>query len=359
MSGNTKCFHLNKNIKNLIQFVLFTSAGALILYLVYARYNKAFQEDCMIKGIPLENCNLLDKVITDFTEAKIEWIILTILLFVISNVSRGIRWQMLLKGLGKTTKFSNAFFTIMLGYFGNLGIPRMGELIRPAAMSKYEKIPLEQVMGTVVVDRILDFISVFIVILLAFSLEFNTFQAYFADNLGDSRLANNLLLLIGVAGVLGVFLIWLFRKRLQKTAIYKRLEKIIIGFIDGLKTIATLEKPGWFIFHSIAIWVIYYLMTYLCFFSFEPTAHLAPAAGLVVFVFGALGMIFPSPGGMGTYHMMIIAGLSIYGVSGEDGFSMANIIFFSIQLFCNISLGLVALVALPIINRDYLKNESI
>ena len=74
--------------------------------------------------------------------------------------------------------------------------------------------------------------------------------------------------------------------------------------------------------------------------------------GLMVFVFGALGMVVPSPGGLGTYHLMIMAGLTIYGVEAVDGFSFANILFFAIQIFGNVLFGIIALVALPIINRD-------
>ena len=92
-------------------------------------------------------------------------------------------------------------------------------------------------------------------------------------------------------------------------------------------------------------------MTYLCFFAFAPTANLGMTAGLVVFVFGTMGMIIPTPGGMGSYHFLIGEGLKIYGISDADGFSFANIIFFSIQIFCNIGFGLIALLVLPWINK--------
>lgn len=98
---------------------------------------------------------------------------------------------------------------------------------------------------------------------------------------------------------------------------------------------------------------MYFAMTYLSFFAFGPTAHLAPIAGLIVFVFGGWGIVIPSPGGMGTYHYLAQVALAMYGVNGDDGFSWANISFFSIQLGCNISIGIIALILLPIINRNY------
>ena len=77
---------------------------------------------------------------------------------------------------------------------------------------------------------------------------------------------------------------------------------------------------------------MYYMMTYLCFFAFAPTAHLAPIAALTVFVFGTFGIVIPSPGGMGTYHVLATAALVIHGVNSNDAFSFANIMFFSIQI---------------------------
>ena len=97
---------------------------------------------------------------------------------------------------------------------------------------------------------------------------------------------------------------------------------------------------------------MYFLMTYVCFFAFEPTAHLSATVALVVFVFGGWGIVIPSPGGMGTYHFLATTALGFYGIAGDDGFSWSNISFFTIQIGCNISVGLLALVLLPIINRS-------
>jgi len=54
---------------------------------------------------------------------------------------------------------------------------------------------------------------------------------------------------------------------------------------------------------------------------------------------------------MGTYHFLVTAGLMLYGVNGADGFSFANILFFTIQIFGNIIFGILAMVMLPFLNR--------
>ena len=340
----------------ILKFLGFLAIGLTILYLVYQQQAKAYQEECAVKFIAPEDCSLIDKVVTDFQNANYWWILIVLLLFTLSNVSRAIRWQMLLKPLGRSPKLINCFLSVLIGYFANLGIPRMGEVVRGGTLSQYENMGMEKVMGTIVVDRIIDVLSILFMTALALVFAFPYIWPFFSEhmNIGEKLTeSKGLLILLAILGLGGLYAFWRFRNSLLQTKIGQKLVGIIDGFVDGLKTVRSLDKPGWFIFHSINIWVMYYLMTYLCFFAFAPTAHLGLIPGLVVFVFGGWGMVVPSPGGMGTYHFMVQTALSIFGISGEDGFSFANIAFFSIQLGCNVLLGLVALIALPIINRNY------
>ncbi len=314
--------------------------------------------ECALKGIPEAECSFKDKIIDDFKNANYWWVLMVLLCFTISNVSRAIRWNMLLKPLGSTPKFINSFLTIILGYFANLGFPRIGEIVRAATFSRYEKIPLEKVVGTVVVDRIFDVMSILIVTALALLLEYERIIGYVNENsvLGEkinNLFQSNALWILAGIGILGLVALFLIRDRLAQTTIYKKIVGILTGFAEGIRSVAKLDKPFWFLFHSIMIWVMYFMMTWVCFFAFEPTANLPATAGLLVFVFGAWGIVIPAPGGMGTYHALAIAALSLYGVAGDDAFSFANISFFSIQIGCNIFIGLLALLLLPIINKNY------
>jgi len=148
-------------------------------------------------------------------------------------------------------------------------------------------------------------------------------------------------------------LLYFFRKIIFKSRFYRKVMEVLKGFWEGIQTIRKLDRPGWFIAHSINIWLMYYLMTYMAFFAYAPTAELSPVVGLMVFVFGTLGIIVPSPGGMGAYQGLVTAALLLYGIQREDAFSFANILFFSIQIGANVLLGLVALIVLPIANKNY------
>ncbi|MEL6832026.1 MAG: lysylphosphatidylglycerol synthase transmembrane domain-containing protein [Bacteroidota bacterium] len=346
---------MKKALTNFLKFLLFLSVGLVILYWVYQKQNAAYQAECELKGIAEADCSLLQKVLTDFASADYFWLLMVLLCFTISNISRAVRWNMLLRQLGFMPRLINGFLTIILGYFANLGLPRVGEVVRAGTMARYEKIPVEKVMGTVVVDRVIDVISILLVTALALALEFDTLWAFLQENnaLGE-KLSENSTLLIGLAllGVLGLVGLYLMRKRLQQTKLYQKISGILMGFVEGLQTISKLDKPFLFVLHSINIWLMYFLMTYVCFFAFEPTAHLSASIALVVFVFGGWGIVIPSPGGMGTYHFLATTALGFYGIAGDDGFSWSNISFFTIQIGCNISIGILALILLPVINRS-------
>lgn len=274
----------------------------------------------------------------------------------ISNFSRAIRWNMLLEPLDIRPRFHNSFFTIMIGYFANLGLPRIGEVVRAASLARYESARTNQVMGTVVVDRMIDFLSMLLVVGLALLLDGSRILGYLARN-ADTRSLKALILspyVWVVAFLVGGFLwtLYRYRDRYSRYPLVARIVELLRGFRDGLRSVQGVKKPGWFVLHSINIWLMYYLMTQLCFQAFDKTSHLDMIAGLTTFVFGTFGVIIPAPGGMGTFQFLVSEALIMYDIPGEDGFSFSMILFFSIQIFCNILFGLLGLILLPMLNKN-------
>ena len=348
---------MSKKIIEVLKFLFFLGIGSTILYFVYQKQDAAYQEECALKGISAEDCSLIGKVIEDITAADYSWLSLVFLVFIISNISRAIRWKMLIKPLGYDIKLANAFWATMLGYFANLGIPRVGEFVKAATLGNYEKIPFEKVMGTVVTDRIADVLSLAVVIGLALLVEYDTILSLVEGRTetpsidGGSNTLSILWILIGIALTVAV-LFFIFYQQIRTTALFQKVVGILQGFWEGIQTVMRLDKPGWFVFHSINIWFMYFLMMYFGLKAYDPVAHLDWQAALVLFVTGGLAFLIPAPGGMGSYHLMITEVCqNLYGIAGADGFSFANILFVFIQLFTNIVLGVGALIILPLINR--------
>ena len=123
---------MNARLRNLLRFVIYLGTGLGILYLVYRNQNQAYQAKCVLDGQAAADCQLIDKIIADFGQVNWIWIVLLIALFMVSNISRAIRWHMLLEPLGIRPRYINSLFSIMIGYFANLGLPRIGEVVRAA-----------------------------------------------------------------------------------------------------------------------------------------------------------------------------------------------------------------------------------
>lgn len=340
--------------KNILKYLVFLGLGILILVLMWRSQSASYLEQCVNDGIPIADCSLFDRILDDFKSVNWFWILLVLFIYMLSNVFRTWRWQQLLDPLGHQPGFLNCMGTLMLGYFANLGVPRSGEFIRAGAISKYEDIPIEQSFATIVIGRIVDVIMLLLIIGLAFLLSWDIFVDYAEQN--DIISANTIFIILGVGVVLGIIGLLVLRYIFAtpdegQGKFFVKIKSMMKSFVDGLKSITKVKSKKLFWAYSFGIWICYYLMTYLCFFAFEPTQELTPIAGLIVFVFGTLGIVFPSPGGMGSYHFLVTQALIILGISSIASFSFAMILYFSIQLFGNIVFGLISLVVLPIINK--------
>lgn len=354
--------------KSIAKFVVFLSVGLAILYFVYLNQAAAYELECQCKTAQPCTQTLIQKIIGDFKGTNLLWLFVILMAFMISNVSRAMRWNQLIEPLGYTPKVHNTFFATMIGYMVNLALPRAGEIAKPATVARYEKIPLDKLVGTIVVDRIFDVLMLLLVTGLTFLTQFNyLYDFLFGEGQPKAECLQPiveqtdglvipwlLLFQIGLGlGVLAAVVIAIKWKTVKETALAKKVLALLRNFGTGIRTVFQLRRPGMFVVHTLIIWVMYYLMLYLCFFAYGPTAGLSPMAALLAFTFGTFGMVIPSPGGMGTYQIAVTAALVIYGLGEADAFAFANIMFFTITIFGNIIFGLMAYLLLPILNKNY------
>jgi len=90
------------------------------------------------------------------------YIITVFVLFIYSVHVRAKRWQALLKPLIEIP-ISPLFSATIIGYFGNSVLPfRLGELLRGYSLSKECPLKVSSIMGTIILDRILDFAGLLI-----------------------------------------------------------------------------------------------------------------------------------------------------------------------------------------------------
>lgn len=283
--------------------------------------------------------------------SKVNWIyiVLTLVVVLISHLSRAYRWQFTIEPLGYKTKHTNAFFALMIGYVVNMLIPRAGEISRAAFFSRYEKIPMDKTLGTIASERIIDIIILLSITALTFWAErdiaWTKAKELYLENRGESQGLNYWLLGILAIGVIGLIFLW------RNEKIRTKIKSIVTGLWQGVISIFKMEKKWAFLLHTLIIWGCYILMFYLPFLSLESTSHISFSTLMVGFVFGSFAVIL-TPGGTGAYHKMVGLALSLYGFSIALGESIGLIIWFAQAIFY-IMVGLLCLYLITVTNQNY------
>lgn len=335
--------------KQILQFTLFLGLGIGIMYWVYLKQDASYQAYCIQKSILPEDCNLPKKLWNDLLSVKPVFILIIFGAFFLSNYFRSLRWRMILNSIDYNVKGINSIGPILVGYLANLGLPRSGEFIRAALLTQYEKVPITVSVGTVVLDRLVDLMSMAIIIIFTIFTQSETFLRLYQEHLSDIPLVQQLIL--PVLGLLFMILVFFTRKIWKNWPWVQWIRSKIRGFLDGLLAIRKIKNKSAFLFYTVMIWVWFFVMMFASLKAFEPTSHLSISAALVIYVFGSLGMLVPTPGGIGSYHFLVILALSYFGIHEVEAFSFANISFFSAQFANNIFMGLCALFTLYFYNR--------
>jgi uncharacterized membrane protein YbhN (UPF0104 family) len=141
-----------------------------------------------------------------------------------------------------------------------------------------------------------------------------------------------------VVSLIGFYIL----KRNQK--LRDQVRNVWKGFKTGLTSVLKLENKGLFILHSVIIWVLYFLMSYAVIRAFDETAHLGFGAVLSLFAIGTIAMAAPLPGGAGSYHVLLPAGLSLlYQVPQADAVAF-TFVFHGWQTLIMIVGGVISLI---------------
>lgn len=295
------------------------------------------------------------------------WLGLSVLLALGAFYSRAVRWIMLIEPLGYKPKLSSTLNALFLGYFANLAIPRIGEITRCGALATSEKVPFNGLIGTVIVERVIDLVMLFFSMLLVAILEYDMLSRFLSEKIVDPLkmkfdFLDNPIVLAGIflAFVAIIWLLWKFTRRKsegkKESGFVIKIRGILHEVAQGFKAILRMKNTGWFIFHTLLIWIFYFLMTWVCFFCLESTSHLDMKAGMFVLVVGGLGMSAPVQGGIGAYHYIVSQGLQLFGVSSTDGIVYATLVH-TTQTLLVVVLGLYAMGMLFVTGKKNSANE--
>ena len=250
----------------------------------------------------------------------------------------------------------NTFLAVFVGYWANLAVPRLGEVLKCTILARYEKVPADKLIGTIVAERAIDVCSLVVIMAITVFSQYDLIGIFSRDlftKFFTSRTGNFSLYKVGVfVLILASFIllfIWIFR-RLSHLAIVIKTKNIFLGIWQGLTSIRLIKHKGAFFLQSVLIWALYLYSTYMGFFAMRDMAHFGIKGALSALTFGSFGMIIPSPGGIGSFQYAIQQVMILYGVTPEKGLSLGMLIWFA-QTGIIVLFGTIAFLLLPIVNK--------
>ncbi|HVG41365.1 MAG TPA: lysylphosphatidylglycerol synthase transmembrane domain-containing protein, partial [Chitinophagaceae bacterium] len=294
---------MKKRLITLLQYLFFISLGVFFVWLT-------------VKDI---STNDWQHIKYSLINAR-HWLFLpAVIMLLSSHFSRAVRWKILMEPLGYTPSTFNVFSVVMIGYLVNAGVPRLGEVVKCTLLSRYEKVRVDRLVGTIVVERAVDVICLLIVFILTLLFQGHIIGdhvsllmgKFFQDKAGNFSLTKLALVLFPVLAIVLIF--YFLLKKFGHIDIVAKIKNILKGIVHGLLSIRYIKHKGWFLFHTLLIWSLYLFSTQVGIYALQETGHLGIGAGLTTLAIGSVGMII-SPGGIGAYPLFVANLIGLYGV---------------------------------------------
>lgn len=226
------------------------------------------------------------------------WLLIPVFsLLLMGHWLRALRWRQLMEPMGYHPSRLNTFFAVMIGYFVNLGAPRLGEVIKCTVLARYEKVPAQKLVGTIVIERAFDVICLLLVFGLTFVFQFDIISSLVHDYLypafqnKNGQTAYKKIILLALGLVIFLIVLKVVFSRFGHINIVQKIKDIMMGVWHGLISVKDLKNKPLFFFYTIGIWTMYLLSTWCGFFAIDQTSHLSMADALTVLAMGSVGMI--------------------------------------------------------------------
>ncbi|MBM3413706.1 MAG: flippase-like domain-containing protein [Bacteroidetes bacterium] len=279
------------------------------------------------------------------------WLIMPVsVLLLLSHYLRGMRWKLLIDPMGYQIKPINSFLTVLVGYLVNLGMPRLGELIRCTFLSRYEKVEVEKLVGTVIAERLFDAVCLLVVFGFTLGLQPDLYDIVNPVITTNSPTATpyNPYAIWGIVGLLLLFISWIFWKKKKISDIVQQVFIFFKRVLNGLLTVRKLQKPRIFLLLTLAIWIMYLLSGYIGFMAFEATRIYGLTEALTILAVGSIGMII-SPGGIGAYAYLILQTMQWYGLDYTNALAFGWVLWL-VQTAVILCGGVISFGLLPWVN---------
>ena len=330
---------MRKIITNVFQYIFFLGLG---LFLLWFTTRHLTDEEISMMKTSLKNVHYLI-------------VLPAMILLLAAHYSRALRWKILMEPLGFQPSTTNTFIAVMLSYFFNLLVPRLGEVMKCTLLARYEKTPVDKLIGTMVAERAFDVICLLLVIFITIILQINIvgdfasteLKKLFFNSAGNINM-NRLFLVLGLFAA-GILVLWYVLQKFRHISIIEKIRVIIRGIWEGLTSVRFVKRKTAFFLHTIFIWSMYLMSIRLGFFAMDAVNHLGIRASFTILSFGSLAMIL-TQGGIGAYQLLVQKTLVLYGINEVNGLAYGWLLWL-VQTLMVLGVGLICLVLLPLFNR--------
>ncbi len=254
-----------------------------------------------------------------------------------SHLLRAVRWIILLEPVaGRKISFWNSFCAIMYGYVVNIPLPRGGEIVRLVTISRTEKLPLAGVLPTLFIDRILDIAMLALLLgitLIFLPADLRTAMPWLVPG-GIGLCAATFVgfvLLPFVGRIMRMILEQPLVKSKVPDKVFGKLGELSAQFDAGTKSLTNPIAFPAIGGLSLAIWFCYWLNFYWIIGAFDLLNRVSLGDTLMVFTIGSAGVLVPTPGSVGTFHLLVKQALVMVAHVDPD---LALAVATTLHLFC-------------------------
>jgi uncharacterized membrane protein YbhN (UPF0104 family) len=318
-----------KLLVTILQYIVFLGLGIAIIFYMSGQLSEE-QKTSMMESI---------------SRVRVWWLVPIFIAGFLSHFVRALRWKLLLEEVNIRPSTTNTTFAVLIGYIANLVLPRAGEVAKCTVLARYEKVPADKMIGTIVGERVFDVLCLGLITLIALVSEANIIGEYAQDILNKMSEKTNVFIFVLIAGLMMIVVLVLVYRRFQES----KVGKFIKGLGDGVRSILRLKTRGRFIIYTILIWGLYWVQVLIGFWSMSELEHLSGITALVVLIFGSIGII-ATQGGIGAYPYLVGKILLFYGIAEAHGLAFGWVSW-SVQTGVVVILGVLSLILLPIYNN--------
>lgn len=237
----------------------------------------------------------------------------------LSHWVRALRWRLLIDSLGHSVRRRDAFYAVMIGYLVNQGVPRLGEIMKCTLLGRKSAIPVEKLIGTILLERLFDACCLVIFFGLTLAIQPDLYDKLiitFFESKGaasDTSDKGTALWIVAILLIAMGALVWWKIRHFTGREIKDRLLRFQRQLLEGLRSIQHLKARGYFLFLTLVMWCCYLGGGYIGLLAFSDTQQLGMPVAFSILSAGSVGMI-ASPGGIGAYAYLIQKTMELYGV---------------------------------------------